>query len=114
MPRTARESDSASGVSFVKARFRFDVFFVKLWLFIAWRRSSLPPAVPLTRFLALFDVFVFAISPLHPRFLGRAKNHHHVATVEERLRLDLADLLDVLREPQQQVAAALGMRRLAA
>src|SRR3954466_3727847 len=112
MPRTARESDSASGVSFVKARFRFDVFFVKLWLFIAWRRSSLPPAVTLKRFLALLDVFVFGIFPLHPGVLRRCQNHPHVATVEERLRLDLTDLADVFRQPHQQVATALGVSRL--
>src|SRR5436190_6295239 len=113
MLRTARVSDSAIGVSFVNARFRFDVFFVRLWLFIAWRRSSLPPAVTLNRFLALLDVFVFGIFPLRPRVLRGPQNHHHVAAVEEWLRLDLPDLLDVIREPQQQVAAALGMGRLA-
>src|SRR3954454_11310588 len=103
MPRTARVFASATGVSFVKARFRFDVFFVKLWLFIAWRRSSLPPAVTLNRFLALLDVFVFGIFPLHPRVLGRAKTHPHVATVGERRRLFRPDPLAVPREPQQQV-----------
>src|SRR5213595_2622709 len=107
-------STPANGVSLRKPRFRLEVFFVKLWLFIARRRSSLPPAVTLNRFLTLLDVFVFGIFPLHPRVLRRPQNHHHVASVEERLRLDLTDLLDVLREPQQQVAAALGMARLTA
>src|SRR5436190_19642954 len=114
MLRTARVSASATGVSFVKARFRFDVFFVKLWLFIAWRRSSLPPAVTLNRFLALLDVFVFGIFPLHPRVLRGPQNHHHVAAVEERLRLDLPDLLDVFREAQEEIASTLRMARLPA
>src|SRR4029453_12968499 len=113
MPRTPRVLASETGVSFVKARFRFDVFFVRLWLFIACRRSSLPPAVTLNRFLALLDVFVFGIFPLHPRVLRWPEHHHHVASVEERLRLDLTDLLDVLPPPQQQGAATLGMGRLA-
>src|SRR4051794_40063747 len=114
MLRTARESASATGVSFVKARFRFAVFLVKLWLFIAWRRSSLPPAVTLNRFLALLDVFVFGIFPLRPRILRRAEHHHHVATVEQRLRLDLTDLLDLFRQAHQQVATAFRVCRLAA
>src|ERR1044072_9600997 len=114
MPLTAAPSTPATGVSLRKPRLRLDVFFVKLWLFIAWRRSSLPPAVTLNRFWALLDVFVFGIFPLHPRILRRAQDHHHVATVEERLRLDLTDLLDVLRQAHQQVATALRVRRLPA
>src|SRR5215210_9484439 len=107
-------STPATSWALRKACFRFDVFFVKLWLFIAWRRSTLPPAVTLNRFLTLLDVFVFGIFPLHPRVFRWTQNHHHVAAVEQGLRLDLPDLLDVVREPQQQVAAALRMRRLAA
>src|SRR5438105_13927987 len=100
-----------TGTSLRKPRLRFELFFVRLWLFIARRRSSLPPAVTLNRFLTLLDVFVFGIS-LDPRVLRRPQHHHHVPTIEERLGLDLADLLDVLREPHQQVATSLGMRGL--
>src|SRR5207244_2335634 len=98
--------------SFRKPRFRLDDFFSRLWLFIARRRSSLPPAVTLNRFLALLDVLIFGIS-LHPRVLCRTQNHHHVAAVEEGLRFDLANVLDVLGESQQEVAAPLRMGRLA-
>src|SRR5262249_47403243 len=110
--RMVGASTAETGVSLRKPRFRFDDFFVKLWLFIAWRRRTLPPAVTLNRFLTLLDVFVFGIFPLDPRVSRRGQHHHHVATVEKRLRLDLTDLLDVLRQAHQQVATALGMRRL--
>src|SRR5205823_457393 len=42
----------------------------------------------------------------HSRILRRPEHHHYVASVEERRRLDLADLLDVLRPAHQHVAAA--------
>src|SRR5215210_889587 len=74
---------------------------------------SLPVPVTLKRFFVPLCVFVFGIS-LYPRVLRWTQNHHHVATVEERLRFDLPDLLDVLRKPEQQIAAALRMGRLAA
>src|SRR5215831_13052616 len=114
MARTAGTSTPATGSSLRNPRFRLDVFFVKLWLCIARRRISLPPALTLNRFLALLDVLVFGIFPLHSRVLRWRQHHHHVASVEERLRLDLPDVLDVVGQAHQQVASALGMRRLAA
>src|SRR5207247_4528495 len=93
---------SATGWSLLKRRFRFEVFFVRLWLFIAWRRRSLPPAVTLNRFLTLLDVLVFGI-PLDPRILRWTQHHHHVAPVEEWLRLDLSALLYVLRDEMEQI-----------
>src|SRR5437660_5050578 len=103
-----------TGTSLRKPRLRFEVFFVRLWLFIARRRSSLPPAVTLNRFLTLLDVFVLGIFPLHPRVLRGPQHHHHVASVQKRLRLNLPDLLDVFREPHQEIAPALRMARLPA
>src|SRR5918912_3341430 len=105
MCSTSFLSTPATGTSLRKPRFRFDVFFVRLWLCIARRRSSLPLPVTLNRFLTLLDVFVFGIFPLDPRVLRRPQHHDHVAAVEERLRLDMTDLADVLCESHQQVAA---------
>jgi hypothetical protein len=74
----------------------------------AW--SSLPLPVTLNRFFALLDVFVFGISvSLDSCGFRRRQHHRHVSPVEQRLRFHHPDLLDVLREPHQQIAAALGM-----
>jgi len=51
-------------------------------------------------FLAELRVFTFGIS-FHSCILRRAKQHHHVASVLEGLRLDLPDLLDVVGEAEK-------------
>jgi len=81
-------------------RFFFADFVSKLWLRIAGRRLIFPVPVSLKRFFAPLCVFVFGIV-FHSCVLCRAQQHHHVATVEERLGLDRPDLLDVLREPEE-------------
>ena len=48
-------------------RFRFDVFFVRMWLLKAWPRFTLPEPVTLKRFATLLLVFIFGIDlPLYP------------------------------------------------
>jgi hypothetical protein len=46
--------------------------------------------------------------------LRRGQQHRHVPTFEERRLLDQADVLDVLREPHQEVTPPLRMLLLAA
>jgi hypothetical protein len=55
---------------------------------------------------------IFGICFRHSRVFRGPEQHRHVASVEERLLLDLADLLDVLRQPRQQVPPTFRMRRL--
>src|SRR5438105_5307111 len=96
-----------------KSRLRFWLFFSSRWLFIARRRSSFPVPVTLNRFFAPLCVFCFGIVSRHSRVLRRAEQHDHVPSVEERRRLHLADLLDVLRQAHQEVPPALRMGGLA-
>ena len=93
-------------------RFCFDDLCSRLWLRIVGRRMILPVPVTLNRFFAALRVFVFGIS-FHSCVFRRAQHHHHVAAVEEGLGLDRPDLLDVVGEAEEQVAAALRMGRLA-
>src|SRR5436190_933770 len=72
----------------------------------------LPVPVTLNRFLAALLVFCFGIS-FRSCVFRRAQHHHHVATVEKRLRLDLPNLLHVLGEPEEEVSTTLRMGRLA-
>src|SRR3954452_1145906 len=72
----------------------------------------LPVPVTLNLFFAALLVFCFGIS-FHSCVFRRAQHHHHVATVEKRLRLDLPDLLHVLGESEEEVPATLRMGRLA-
>src|SRR5438270_2543019 len=102
-------SPLASTSSLPNARLRFGLFFSSRWLFIARRRRILPVPVTLNRFFAPLCVFCFGIF-FDSRVLRRTQHHHHVAPVEERRRLDRADLLDVVGEPQQQVPSALRVR----
>jgi hypothetical protein len=51
-------------------------------------------------FLTELRVFTFGIS-FHSCTLRRAKQHHHVASILEGLRLDLPDLLDVVGEAEE-------------
>src|SRR5262245_64223818 len=109
--RTSRASDASTGWSRRKPRLRFGDFFSRLWLFIAWRRRSLPVPVTLKRFLAPEFVFCLGILRLlHlSRRLRRRQHHHHVPAVEDGLRLDRAQLLDVLCETHEQVVTPLWM-----
>src|SRR5262249_19051089 len=104
----------STGVSLRKRRLRFGDFFSSRWLRIAGRRITLPVPVTLNRFFAALCLFVFGISFRHSRVLRRSEQHRHVPSVEERLLLDLADLVHVLRQPHQQVPPTLRVRRLAA
>src|SRR5436190_2649070 len=80
-----------------------------IWL----RRTSFPVPVTLNFFVAPECVFCFGIF-LDSRVLRWAENHRHVPPFEERLRLDQADLLDVVRQAHQQVASPVGVLALAA
>src|SRR6476660_2151990 len=75
---------------------------------VRWRRrrSTLPGELSLNRFFAPLCVFIFGIVFCNSRVLRRPEHHHHVPPVLQRRRLDLADLLHVLGQPHQQVAAA--------
>src|SRR4249919_2481903 len=90
-----------------KPRLRLADFFSSRWLCGPFRRRSLPVPVTLNRFFAPLCVFCFGIVFLHSCVLRRPQDHHHVASVEERRRLDLPDLLHVLRQPHQQVPPSL-------
>src|SRR6476469_1489398 len=57
--------------------------------------------------------FCFGIS-LDSRILRWAEHHGHVPPFEERLRLDQADLLHVIREAHEQIAPAIRVLALAA
>src|SRR3954452_7274238 len=95
----------STGWSLLNWRFCFGDLFISfpdIWL----RRVSFPVPVTLNFFFAPECVFCFGIS-LHSCVLGWAEHHRHVPPLEQRLRLDQADLLHVVREPHQQVAAAL-------
>src|SRR5712691_8130260 len=70
------------------------------WLWFADRRVSFPVPVTLNFFLAPECVFCFGIS-LDSRIFGWAEHHRHVPPFEQRLRLDQADLLHVVRQAHQ-------------
>src|SRR5919109_4884076 len=114
--RTSRASLPSRAWSRRKARFRLAVFFSRLWLFIACRRRILPAAVTLKRFFVARFVFCLGTLCRLDRLPGgprRPEHHDHVASVLERRRLDLADLLHVLGQAHEQVAATLGVGLLA-
>src|SRR5690242_21871184 len=102
----APRSAPVTSRSLRKPRLRFDDFFSRLWLRIAGRRRILPLPVTLNFFFTDLRVFTFGIS-FHSCVLRRAEQHHHVASVLERLGFDLADLLDVFGEAEEQIAAPL-------
>src|ERR1700741_1037584 len=87
----ARRLALVTSRSLRKPRLRFDDFFSRLWLRIAGRRRILPLLVTLNFFFTDLRVFTFGIS-FHSCVLRGAEQHHHVASVLERLRLDLPDL----------------------
>src|SRR4051812_20937511 len=102
----------ATGWSLLNWRFCFgDLFmsFPDIWL----RRISFPVPVTLNFFFAPERVFIFGIS-FDSCVLRWAEHHGHVPPFEQRLCLDEADLLDVIREAHQQVAPAVRMLALAA
>src|SRR6478672_6538697 len=102
----------STGWSLLNWRFCFcDLFmsFPDIWL----RRNSLPLPVTLNFFFAPECVFCFGIS-LHSCVLRWAQHHGHVATLEQWLGLDQADLLHVICEPHEQVAPAIRVLALAA
>src|SRR4029079_1661083 len=107
---TAFTSTLATGWSLPKSRLRFDDFFVRLWLFIACRRISLPAPVTLNRFFAPLPVFTFGMS--HHCVLRRAEHHDHVPPVERRLLLDLPELLHVGGETLEKSPTPLRMEVL--
>src|SRR6185437_7883660 len=109
----ALRSPPVTSRSLRKPRLRFDDFFSRLWLRIAGRRRILPLPVTLNFFFTELRVFTFGIS-FHSCILRRAEQHHHVASVLERLGLDHPDLLDVVGEAEEQVAAPFRMGLLPA
>src|SRR5262249_33010517 len=106
----------ATGLS-CRTRFLFAGFLLTRWpggdVRLSRRRKIFPAALTLNRFFTPLWVFVLGIS-LDSRVLRRRKHHHHVPPVEHRLRFDLSDLLDILRQPHEQVPPALRMTRLSA
>src|SRR6476660_72042 len=103
----------STGIGLLNRRFCFGDLCSRRWLWFADRRMSFPVAVTLNFFFAPECVFCFGIF-LDSCVLRWAEHHRHVPPFEERLCLDLADLLDVLREAHQQVAPAIRMLALAA
>src|ERR1051326_7878230 len=102
----------STGRSLLNWRFCFGDLFMSLpdiWA----RRISLPAAVTLYFFFAPECVFCFGIC-LRSCVLRRAEHHRHVPPFEEGLGLDRPDLLDVVREPHQEVAPSVRMLALAA
>jgi len=71
----------------------------------------LPGDATLNRFFAPLPVFTFGIW-FHPCVLRRPEHHDHVATVDRRLLLDLAELLDVLCETVEKHPATLRVKVL--
>src|SRR5437870_5730756 len=108
---TRLPSAGATSYSLRKPRLRFDDFFCRLWLFIAWRRISFPAALTLNRFFAPLDVFTFGIW-LHSCVLRGAEQHDHVASVLEWRLLDQPELLDVVGETEQEVVTPLRVQVL--
>src|SRR6478672_13332267 len=112
MRLTAFSFAGSTGLSLLNWRFCFgDLFmsFPDIWL----PRISLPVPVTLNFFFAPECVFCFGIS-LDSRILRWAEHHGHVPPFEERLRLDQADLLHVIREAHEQIAPAIRVLALAA
>src|SRR5882724_4772983 len=102
----------STGWSLLNWRFCFgDLFmsFPDIWL----RRSSFPVPVTLNLFFAPECVFCFGIS-FDSCVLRWAEHHRHVPPFEKGLRLNQADLLDVICEAHEQVAPAIRMLALAA
>src|SRR5712691_2925909 len=104
---TSRTSALCTSTGLRKRRLRLADFFSSRWLFIARRRSTLPVPVSLNRFFVALCVFCFGIVSRSSCVLGRTQHHHHVPAVEQGRGLYLPDLLHVLRQPHQQIAAAL-------
>src|SRR5438309_7543024 len=103
---------ASTGWSLLNWRFCFCDLFISFPDFCG-ARISFPVAVTLNFFFAPECVFCFGIS-LDSCVLRWAEHHCHVPPFEERLRLDQADLLDVVGEAHQQVASAVRMLALAA
>src|SRR5215216_3199122 len=113
---TSRASDPSTAWSRRKARLRFALFLPRLWLLIAWWRSTRPVPVSLKRFFVALLVFCLGTGGLHglAGSLRRAEHHDHVAAVLEGRGLDLADVLHVVGQAHEEVAPTLGMALLAA
>src|SRR6478735_4701678 len=112
MRLTAFSFAGSTGLSLLNWRFCFgDLFmsFPDIWL----PRISFPVPVTLNFFFAPECVFCFGIS-LDSRILRWAEHHRHVPPFEQRLRLDQADLLHVVRQAHQEVAPTIRMLAFAA
>src|SRR3954469_24894100 len=103
--------------SLCRPRFRFPGLLFTRWPggVVRWRRRriSLPVELSLNRFFAPLCVFIFGIVFCNSRVLRWPQHHHHVPPVLQRRRLDLADLLDILRQAHQEVTASLRVILLA-
>src|SRR3954453_6858568 len=103
--------------SLCRPRFRFPGLLFTRWPggVVRWRRRriSLPVELSLNRFFAPLCVFIFGIVFCNSCVLRWAQHHHHVPPVLQRRRLDLADLLHVLRQAHQEVSSALRVVLLA-
>ena len=86
-----------------KLRLSFADFFSSLWACRPLPAQDLAGSVTLNFFFASLDVFCFGIFG-NSCVLRRPEHHDHVAAVEERRRLHHSELLDVLRQPHQQVS----------
>src|SRR5260221_2245228 len=101
----------ATSLSLLNWRFCFGDLFMS-FPDIAARRKSFPVPVPLKCFFAPECVFCFGIS-FDSCVLRWAEHHRHVPPFEKGLRLDQADLLDVICEAHEQVTPAIRMLALA-
>src|SRR3954453_14949902 len=103
--------------SLCRPRFRFPGLLFTRWPggVVRWRRRriSLPVELSLNRFFAPLCVFIFGIVFCNSCVLRWPQHHHHVPPVLQRRRLDLADLLNVLRQVHHQGSTALRVVLLA-
>src|SRR4051794_11304769 len=109
--RTMRSFASDTGCALRNSRFSFGDLCSRLWLCPALRRRSFP--VPVTENFFFAPEFVFCFGMFYSCVLRRREHHRHVAALEQGLGLDQSQLLHVVGEPHEQVAAAIRMLALA-
>src|SRR5688572_5852615 len=96
-------------VAWRRRRFRFDVFFVRMWLLNAFRRRTFPVPVTEKRFFAPLWVFIFGTVTAR---LFRRENHRHGLALELRLALDLGDVGELLSDAVDDFPTQLRVRDL--
>src|SRR5688572_4018611 len=94
-------------VAWRKRRFRFDVFFVRMWLLKAFRRRTFPEPVTEKRFFAPLWVFIFGTVTAR---LFRRENHRHGLAFELRFALDLGHIGELLGDAIDDFTTELRVR----